>query len=68
MSQIAKDNPAKSQQATIAITLATFSNTFLKGGMAFVMGSRRMRKIVLIGFGITVTVGIGALFIVSTMM
>lgn len=68
MSQIAKDNPAKSQQATIAITLASFSNTFLKGGMAFMMGSKRMRKIVLIGFGITISVGIVALVVVSTLM
>ncbi len=68
MSQIARDNPEKAHQATVAITLATFSNTLLKGGMAFMMGSKRMRKIVLIGFGITISVGIGALVLVSTVM
>ncbi len=67
MSQIAKDNPAKADQATIAITLATFSNTLLKGGMAFMLGSKRMRRIVLIGFGITISVGIAALVVVSTL-
>ncbi len=68
MSQIARDDPAKAQQAVIAITLASFSNTFLKGGMAFVLGSKKMRRIVLVGFGITIAVGIAALVAVNTVL
>ncbi len=64
MSQISKQNPAKRDQAIIAITLAAFSNTIMKAGMASVLGSRDLRKTVLIGFGSILFAGIGGLFLI----
>ena len=63
MSQISKNNPLKLNQASIAITLAAFSNTFLKAGMVFVIGSKELRKTVLIGFSVIIAAGIGGLLI-----
>lgn len=65
MSQISKQNPSKMNQATIAITLAAFSNTIVKAGMAIVLGSRNLRKTVLIGFGSILIAGIGGLVLIS---
>ncbi len=61
MSGIAREDPSKSEVATVAITLAAFSNTVMKAGMAIVLGSPRFRKLALIGFGITLLAGAAAL-------
>ena len=63
MSHIARDDPSKLNQATTAITLAAFSNTFMKAGMAFFLGSKQFRKTVLIGFAIILGAGIAGLVI-----
>ncbi len=57
MSQISRDDPSKLNQASVAITLAAFSNTIMKAGMALLLGSKRFARIVLIGFGITLVAG-----------
>lgn len=61
MSGIAREDPSKSGVATVAITLAAFSNTVMKAGMALVLGSPRFRKLALIGFSITLLAGAAAL-------
>ncbi|MFC1670639.1 MgtC/SapB family protein [Spirochaetota bacterium] len=63
MSQISKNNPMKLNQASIAITLAAFSNTFLKAGMVFALGSKELRKTVLIGFTVIISAGICGLLL-----
>ena len=68
MSQISQEDPSKINQAIVAITLAAFSNTFLKAVIAAVIGSKRLRKVILIGFSIIVVSGIGGLFIVYVIM
>jgi uncharacterized membrane protein (DUF4010 family) len=64
MSKISRDDPSKLSQATVAITLAAFSNTLMKAGMAFFLGSKQFRKTVLIGFSITIFAGIAGLVLV----
>jgi uncharacterized membrane protein (DUF4010 family) len=66
MSQISRDDPSKLDQATVAITLAAFSNTVMKAGMACILGSRPFARTVLAGFGITILAGIAGLIL--TMM
>jgi uncharacterized membrane protein (DUF4010 family) len=58
MSQISRDDPAKINQATFAITLAAFSNTVMKAGMAMFLGSKQYKKTVLAGFSIIICAGI----------
>lgn len=58
MSQISRDDPTKIDQATLAITLAAFSNTIMKAGMAIFLGSKQFRKTVLAGFGVILFAGI----------
>jgi uncharacterized membrane protein (DUF4010 family) len=65
MSQISRDDPSKLNQAAIAITLAAFANTFMKGAMAVILGSKRFRKIVLLGFGIILLAGALALAVAN---
>ena len=65
MSQISRQDSSKLNQATVAITLAAFANTILKAGMAYVLGSRRLRKIILVGFAIILFAGIAGLFLIS---
>lgn len=65
MSQISLDDPGKLDQAGVAITLAAFSNTVMKAGMAFFLGSGPFRKIVMVGFAVTLLAGVLALVIVS---
>jgi uncharacterized membrane protein (DUF4010 family) len=65
MSQISLDDPSKLRQAAIAITLAAFSNTLMKAGMAVFLGSSRFRKSVIIGFGIILTAGALGLAIIN---
>ncbi len=65
MSQISRDDPSKLSQATIAITLAAFANTAMKGAMAVFLGSKKFKKIVLLGFGIVLLAGALALAIVN---
>jgi uncharacterized membrane protein (DUF4010 family) len=65
MSQISRDDPSKLNQATIAITLAVFANTVMKGAMAVILGSKGLRKIVLLGFGIILLAGAVALAVVN---
>ena len=64
MSQIARDDPSKLDQATIAITLAAFSNTAMKAGMALFLGSKKFRMPVLIGFVITIAAGAAGLALI----
>ncbi|MBN1496554.1 MAG: MgtC/SapB family protein [Spirochaetes bacterium] len=65
MSQISRDDPSKLDQATIAITLAAFANTFMKGAMAVILGSKNFKKIVIAGFGIILLTGTLVLIAVS---
>lgn len=65
MSQISRDDPTKLNQATIAITLAAFANTAMKAAMAVILGSKRFRKLVLLGFGIVLAAGALALAAVN---
>jgi len=65
MSQISSQDPSKLGQATVAITLAAFSNTLMKGGLAIALGSSGLKKIVIIAFGIIILSGIGGLVIVG---
>ncbi len=65
MSQISRQDPSKMGQATTAITLAAFSNTLMKAGMAFFMGSSTLRKLILIGFGIILLSGIIGLVLLN---
>jgi len=63
MSQISRDDPSKLNQATIAITLAAFSNTAMKAGLACFLGSKRFRLTVLLGFGVILFAGVFGLAI-----
>jgi uncharacterized membrane protein (DUF4010 family) len=63
MSQIARDDPAKLNQATVAITIAAFSNTVMKAGIACFLGSKRFRITVLLGFGAILCAGFMGLLI-----
>ncbi len=65
MSQISRQDSSKLTQATVAITLAAFSNTILKAGMAYVLGSRELRRIILMGFAIILIAGFAGLFLIS---
>jgi uncharacterized membrane protein (DUF4010 family) len=65
MSQISRQDSSKLTQATVAITLAAFSNTILKAGMAYVLGSRELKRIILVGFAIILIVGFAGLFMIS---
>jgi uncharacterized membrane protein (DUF4010 family) len=65
MSQISRQDSSKLTQATVAITLAAFSNTILKAGMAYVLGSRELKRIILVGFAIILIVGFAGLFLIS---
>jgi uncharacterized membrane protein (DUF4010 family) len=65
MSQISRQDSSKLTQATVAITLAAFSNTILKAGMAYVLGSRELRRIILVGFAIILIAGFAGLFLIS---
>lgn len=65
MSQISRQDPSKLGQATVAITLAAFSNTMMKAALAFFLGSSGLKKIVPIAFGIIILSGIGGLIIVG---
>ncbi|MBN2159948.1 MAG: MgtC/SapB family protein [Spirochaetes bacterium] len=67
MSQISLDDPARLDQATVAITLAAFANTVMKAAMAAFLGSGQFRKIVLAGFAVTLMAGVAALFAVSVL-
>jgi uncharacterized membrane protein (DUF4010 family) len=68
MSQVALDDPSKQQQASVAITLAAFSNTAVKGVMASVMGSPRLRKYIIIGLSTIIAAGIVGLVIFNIVM
>lgn len=61
LSQISKKDPTKLNQATIAITLAAFSNTILKASMASLMGSVLFRRNIIIGFTTILLSGIAGL-------
>jgi uncharacterized membrane protein (DUF4010 family) len=63
MSQISRDDPSKLNQATVAITLAAFTNTAMKAGLACFLGSKRFRLTVLIGFGVILCAGVLGLII-----
>lgn len=61
MSQIARDDPAKADQAAVAITLAAFTNTIMKASMAAYFGSPRLRKIAIAGFAAIIAAGAAGL-------
>lgn len=65
MSQLAKQDPSKLNQATVAITLAAFSNTIMKAVIAASIGSKGLRKVIFIGFAIIIAAGIAGLVINS---
>lgn len=64
MSNLSKSSPDKMHQATVAITLAAFSNTILKFIMAFAIGSRKFKVGVAAGFGVILCAGIASLMLV----
>lgn len=49
--------------AARAVVLATLSNTFVKGTLAFALGSQALRKYIALTFGIIFVVGIATAFI-----
>ena len=61
MSQLSKQNPAMLDQAAVAITLAAFSNTFMKAFLAVSLGAPRLRKPVVIGFSAIILCGAAGL-------
>ena len=65
MSQLSKQDPAMLDQAAVAITLAAFSNTFMKAFLAVSLGSPRLRKPVLAGFGVIILCGIAGLLVLK---
>lgn len=65
MSHISRQDPGKLEQATVAITLAAFSNTIMKAGLAYTLGSAGLRKIIVIAFSIIILFGTGGLVIVG---
>jgi uncharacterized membrane protein (DUF4010 family) len=67
MSQISRQDPSKNGQAAVAITLAAFANTLMKGFLAATIGSKRMRKIVLAGFGLIIIMGLLGLLVLRMM-
>ncbi|HPV41679.1 MAG TPA: MgtC/SapB family protein [Spirochaetota bacterium] len=64
MSQISRDDPTKVNQATVAITIAAFSNTIMKAVLASILGSKKFRKTVLAGFSTIICAGIVGLILV----
>ena len=67
MSQLSKQDPTKLNQATIAITLAAFSNTIMKAIIAASIGSKELRKVIFIGFTIIIAAGVAGLVINSVL-
>ncbi len=65
MSQIAKTDPSKMGQASIAITLAAFSNTIMKAGMAIFLGAKKFRIYIVAGFSGILIFGVIGLFILK---
>ncbi len=63
MSQLSRQDPSKLGQATVAITLAAFSNTVMKAVLAVSIGSKGLRKIILAGFSIIILAGVAGLAI-----
>ena len=68
MSQLSKQDPSKLDQASVAITLAAFSNTFMKAVLAASIGSKRLRKVIIMGFALIIAAGVAGLIIDSMMM
>jgi uncharacterized membrane protein (DUF4010 family) len=64
MSNLSKQDPSKLNQAAVAVTLAAFSNTMMKGIMAFAIGSGNFRKGIAAGFAVIITAGCAALFFI----
>jgi len=64
MSNLSRNDPSKMHQATVAITLAAFSNTMLKAVMAFAAGSALFRRGIVAGFSIILAAGAAALLLV----
>jgi len=67
MSQLSKQDPTKLNQATIAITLAAFSNTIMKAIIAASIGTKELRKVIFIGFTIIIAAGVAGLVINSAL-
>lgn len=64
MSNLSKQDPSKLGQAAVAVTLAAFSNTMMKGIMAYAIGSGNFRKGVVAGFAAIIAAGTAALFFI----
>ena len=64
MSNLSRQDPSKLQQAAVAVTLAAFSNTVMKGIMAYFIGAGNFRKGIATGFAVIIAAGIGALFFI----
>jgi len=64
MSNLSRQDPSKLGQAAVAVTLAAFSNTVMKGIIAFSIGSGNFRKGIAAGFTVIIFSGIAALFFI----
>jgi len=64
MSNLSKQDPSKLSQAAVSVTLAAFSNTIMKGIMAFIIGSGNFRKGIVAGFALIIASGCAALFFI----
>lgn len=65
MSQVAREDPSRTGQATVAITIAAFSNTLMKLAMALYLGSRKLRVTVALGFALIILFGMAGLALLS---
>lgn len=64
MSNLSKQDPSKLNQAAVAVTLAAFSNTMMKGIMAYAIGSGNFRRGIAAGFTAIIAAGCAALFFI----
>jgi uncharacterized membrane protein (DUF4010 family) len=67
MSQVAKNDPSRTGQATVAITIAAFSNTMMKLAMALYLGSKKLRVTVSLGFALIILFGIAGLVVLNAL-
>jgi uncharacterized membrane protein (DUF4010 family) len=58
VSELAANGQIEPQVASLAIILAALTNTVAKGAMALILGSRKLRPIIIRAFGAMVLVGI----------
>lgn len=58
LSKLAANNSIANQTAEIGIIIAAFANTFVKGGIAYFLGTRKFSNQILWTFGAIITIGI----------